>query len=159
MTVHISLKRDDWVFHARPWFRPFVSWKTYPNVGAFRFWYLEQFRNIFHLYSSVRRYCIRCLSCAAGSVILAAVICDADEPCSMKTAQKPESSFTMSPRSTTRPLHFWCFLSFRILQMTVVQQRCEMYFYILVPCHCRLVSDFRHIPLLLSVRAFLSLEA
>ena len=31
------------------------------------------------------------------------------EPCSVNTAYEPESSFTMSPRSTTRPLHFWYF--------------------------------------------------
>ena len=37
----------------------------------------------------------------------AAVICDADDPCSVNTAYDPESSFTMSPRSTTLPLYFW----------------------------------------------------
>ena len=36
-----------------------------------------------------------------------AVICDADDPCSVNTAYHPESSFTMSPRSTTLPLYFW----------------------------------------------------
>ena len=35
----------------------------------------------------------------------AAVICDAD-PCSVNTAKDPELSFTISPRSTTRPLYF-----------------------------------------------------
>ena len=35
-------------------------------------------------------------------ITFAAVICDADEPCSVKTARAPESSFTMSPR----PLYF-----------------------------------------------------
>ena len=39
-------------------------------------------------------------------MILAAVICEADDPCSVNTAYDPESSFTMSPRSTTRPLYF-----------------------------------------------------
>ena len=43
------------------------------------------------------------------SVTFAAVICDADEPCSVKTACAPESSFTMSPRSATRPGYFWYF--------------------------------------------------
>ena len=37
----------------------------------------------------------------------AAVICDADDPCSVKTACDPESSLTMSPRSTSLPLYFW----------------------------------------------------
>ena len=41
----------------------------------------------------------------------AAFICDADDPCSVNNAQDPESSFTASPRSTTRPLYFWCFAS------------------------------------------------
>ena len=34
------------------------------------------------------------------SITFAAVICDADDPCSVNTAEDPESSFTMSPRST-----------------------------------------------------------
>ena len=35
------------------------------------------------------------------------VICEADDPCSVNTAYAAcESSFTMSPRSTTRSLHF-----------------------------------------------------
>ena len=40
-------------------------------------------------------------------MILAAVICDADDPCSVNTAYDPESSFTVLSRSTTRPLYFW----------------------------------------------------
>ena len=44
---------------------------------------------------------------AMTSITFAAVICDADEPCSVNTAYAPESSFTMSPRCTTRPLYFW----------------------------------------------------
>ena len=36
-------------------------------------------------------------------ITFAAVICDADEPYSVNTACAPASSFTMSPRSTTRP--------------------------------------------------------
>ena len=44
-------------------------------------------------------------------ITFAAVICDAEGPCSVDTAQEPESSFTISPQSTTRPLYFWCFLS------------------------------------------------
>ena len=48
-------------------------------------------------------------SLAMTSVTFAAVICDADEPCSVKTACAPESSFTMSPRSATRPWYFWYF--------------------------------------------------
>ena len=40
------------------------------------------------------------------SMTFAAVICDADDPCSVNTAYDPESSFTVSPRSTTLPLYF-----------------------------------------------------
>ena len=40
------------------------------------------------------------------SMIFAAVIWDADDPCSVHTAYDPQSSFTMSPRSTTLPLYF-----------------------------------------------------
>ena len=40
------------------------------------------------------------------SMTFAAVIWDADEPCSINTAYEPESSFTKSPRSTTLPLYF-----------------------------------------------------
>ena len=40
------------------------------------------------------------------SIPFAAVICDADDPCSVNTTCDPESSFAMSPRSTTRPLYF-----------------------------------------------------
>ena len=43
---------------------------------------------------------------AITSMIFAAVIWDASEPCSSETVKAPESSFTMSPRSTTLPLYF-----------------------------------------------------
>ena len=38
------------------------------------------------------------------SMIFAAVIWEAEDPCSVNTAQDPELSFTRSPRRTTRPL-------------------------------------------------------
>ena len=44
---------------------------------------------------------------AITSITFAAVICDADGPCLVNAAYEPESSFTMSPRSTTRPFYFW----------------------------------------------------
>ena len=43
---------------------------------------------------------------AITSITFAAATWDADERCSVKTAWAPESSFTMSPRNTTLPLHF-----------------------------------------------------
>ena len=48
-------------------------------------------------------------SLAMISITFVAVIRDADEPCSVKTACAPESSFTMSPRSATLPWYFWYF--------------------------------------------------
>ena len=45
------------------------------------------------------------------SMTFAAVTCDVDDHCSINTAYDLESSFTMSPRNRTRPLHFWCFVS------------------------------------------------
>ena len=46
------------------------------------------------------------------SMTFSAVICDVDESCSVNTATDPDSSFTISPRSTTRPfVFFWCFAS------------------------------------------------
>ena len=67
-------------------------------------------------YLGISRYCISCLSCAPwqyGYDIhnFCCCLCDADDPCSVNTAYEPESSFKMSPRSTTRPLYFWCFAS------------------------------------------------
>ena len=50
-------------------------------------------------------------SLGVRSVTFAAVVCDADDPCSVNIAEDPESSFTMSPQSTPRPLYFWCFAS------------------------------------------------
>ena len=41
------------------------------------------------------------------SMTFAAVIWDADDLCSVNTTYAPESSFTMSPRSTTQPLVFF----------------------------------------------------
>ena len=53
----------------------------------------------------------------------AAVICDATEPCSVNTAYEPESSFTMSPRSTTLPLVLLILrFQLRILEMTEIHQ-------------------------------------
>ena len=66
---------------------------------------------IFHFDPGVSGYCICCLSAHPGSLQImsmtfAAVICDTDDPCALNTAYDPESSFTISPRSTTRPLYF-----------------------------------------------------
>ena len=64
MTIHLSLKTNDWVFNTGPWFRPFVSWWTNPNVWTLRFGNFQQFVSIFHFYLGISRYCVFCLSCA-----------------------------------------------------------------------------------------------
>ena len=64
MTVQISLKRNDGVFHTGPWFWPFVSWQTNPNVWTFRIWNFQQFGCILHCYLGICRHCVCCLSVA-----------------------------------------------------------------------------------------------
>ena len=80
----------------------------------------------------------------------AADICDADDPCSVSAAYEPESSFTISPRSTTRPFVFLVLcLQFGILQMTDVHEWGKMNFCALRPSfidHLFLTSDFRQVP-------------
>ena len=45
-------------------------------------------------------------SLASNAQNFRGAVCDADEPCSVDTAKEPESSFTTSPRSTTRPFFY-----------------------------------------------------
>ena len=67
------------------------------------------------------------------SMTFAAVICDADDPCSVNTAYGPESSFTKSPPSTTLPLNFLkLWLQLRIHEMTKIHQWREMNFSALI---------------------------
>ena len=91
-----------------PWFLPFVSWWTnhsdfgnFNNVGAsFIFtWVLAD--------TAIRCFSAHPNSLEIMSMTFAAVICDADDPCSVNTSYDPGSSFTMSPRSATLPLYFW----------------------------------------------------
>ena len=55
-------------------------------------------------------------SLAMTSLTFAAVICEVDDPCSVNTACAPESSFTTSPRSTTRHLYFLFWFQLQILE-------------------------------------------
>ena len=84
LTVHMSFKMYHGLFKISPWFWAFVSWKKYPNIWAFRFRSFEQSGSIFHL------------ACQLGR----------RRALLLNTAYAPESSFTMSPRSTTLPLYF-----------------------------------------------------
>ena len=84
------------------------------------------------------------------SMTFAAVICDADDPCSAKTAYDPESSFTLSPRSTTLPLYFWCWGSnSEFLRWQRSINDAKVSFSALIPCfidHLFLVSEFCQLP-------------
>ena len=62
------------------------------------FW--PEYKRILHLLLDLR------ISLEIMSITFAALIWDADDPCSLNTAYAPESSFTMSPRSTTLPCIF-----------------------------------------------------
>ena len=84
------------------------------------------------------------------SVIFAAVICDADDPCSVNTAYEPESSF-YNVTSEYEPAFALLILGFqlRILEMTEVHYRCKVYDSALIPCFLDrflFVSDFRQLP-------------
>ena len=88
-------------------------------------------------------------SLAMASIGFAAVICDADEPCSVKTAWAPETSFTLSPRSTTRPLHFWNVGSnSAFFEMTDVHQCGKLGFRVVSLCFQKnLLSAFNFVQL------------
>ena len=105
-----------------------LLWKTYPCIKTFRLWNFNQFWSILQFYIGLLLL-LRQLLVHRNLVIwrwhpllLAAVICDADEPCSVNTAQAPVSSFTISLRSTTRPFYFWkcgCISAFFGWQMSI----------------------------------------
>ena len=93
------------------------------------------------------------------SMIFAAVICDADDPCSAKTAYDPESSFTMSRRSTTLPFYFWKFGSnseflrwhrsindakWTFLTWFLASSITSFLFLTFVSCHAGILSSFSH---------------
>ena len=44
---------------------------------------------------------------ATTSITLGAAMCDAEDPCSVNTRNEPESSVTIAPWRTRRPLSFW----------------------------------------------------
>ena len=66
---------------------------------------------------------------------LAAVTCDAEDPCSVNTAYELESSYAASPRCTTRPLCVWNFFSnSEFGGDTQVHERCNMHCLAFSPC-------------------------
>ena len=64
MTIKISLKRNDWVFHTGPWFWPFVSCRRIQMSGHSDLGIFNNFVSIFHFHLSISRYCVCCLSIA-----------------------------------------------------------------------------------------------
>ena len=92
-------------------------------------------------------------------ITFAAVICDADGPCLVNAAYEPESTFTMPPRSTTRPLYFgnigsnseflrW-HMSFSVAKWTLLPSFCatlmtSLLLFTLVICHAGIFSSFSH---------------
>ena len=62
ITTQIPVKVNNWVFHTGPWFRPFVSCKSYPYVWTFGQWNFEQSWSILQFHLGVCRYCNSCLS-------------------------------------------------------------------------------------------------
>ena len=51
------------------------------------------------------------LGLTCWTINFAVIIYEADDPCSVNTAYAPESSFSVSPRSTPRPWYLWYFAS------------------------------------------------
>ena len=90
MTVQIPFKKNNWVLHTGPLFGKRTSghpdFGTLNNVGA--------------------SYNLTWVSADIASAARASHLGSLD-PCSVNTAYDPESSFTMSPRSTTLPSCFW----------------------------------------------------
>ena len=143
MTVQISLRKNDWIIHAGPWFGPFVSWVDvfkYLDILTLEF----SITRVHHLFwpgcklmlrplvvlSIPGSFDIMSITFASGQLdtdisawsydmegqlqeyvwiqnLCRSKNCEADDPCSINTASEPESSLTVSPRSTPRPLYFW----------------------------------------------------
>ena len=93
------------------------------------------------------------------SMTFAAVIWGADDPCSVNTAYEPESSFTVSPRSTTLPLYFWYWGSsseflrwqrsindgkWTFLHLFFASSITSYLFLTFVSCHAKIFSSFSH---------------
>ena len=107
-------------------------------------------------------------SLAMTFISFAAVIRNADEPCSVNTASDPEPYLTMSPRSTSLPLYFWYFgfdsaflrwqMSINLAKWTFFLSLCasrmtSFILFTLDNCHAGSFSSFSHS---LSTAAFAS---
>ena len=102
LSVQISFKVNHWIFNIFPWILGHLcrgrriltsghsDFGRFNNLGA---------SSILECKLTLRRLLVpaQSRSMAMTSITCASVIWDADEPCSVNTAQEPESSFTMSP--------------------------------------------------------------
>ena len=87
--VRTSFESYHRIFNDCQWFRPFVSWKTYPYDWTLRLWNFEQWWCILNWVSAdtASAACpAQSSSLALTSITFSAVILDADDPCSVKTA-------------------------------------------------------------------------
>ena len=159
MTVQIPFEKNNWIFHTGPWFLPFCALvDVSKNLDILT---LEFSITLMHLPFwtwVISGYCISCLSWTSFkpwkmSITFAAVIWDANHPCSVNTCVRTRILFYKSPRSTTLPLYFWYWGSssefFLRWQRSINDAKwtCPS----LVPCfmdHFFLVSDFRQLPCL-----------
>ena len=159
MTIQISFKRNDWIFHTGPLILAICA-----SVDVSK--YLGILTGNFNdVCASSILTCVKADTASAAcpehpgsldivSMTFAAVIWDADDPCSVNTAYEPESSFTMSPRNTTPYLYIfdmevflrwqrcindakWPFLPF-FLASTIT----SILFLTFVSCHARIFFSF-----------------
>ena len=114
MTVQISFKMNDWVFHTGPMIWAICALadvSVYLDILILRFFKKKMNDGASSILTWVSAdtasaACPAHPGSFATTSFFAAVICDADDLCSVNTAYDPASSFTMSPRSTTLPLYF-----------------------------------------------------
>ena len=135
-----------WIFNVWPRFGPFVSWRTYPFFWTLCLWNSEQPGSVLQFYLSVCWYDVSCLSI---TVLLSCNDIHDFCCCHLKrrwTLFRKDCIgsrvvfYTMSPRSTTRPLYFWNLGSnSAIFEMTDVHP-CSKVDFLLSLCASRITS-------------------
>ena len=155
MTVQIPFKRNDWIIHTEPWFRPFVFWLTYPNIWTSWLWDLQWRWCIFHFGMRMSGCCVCCLtwtSWKSGYNVLDSSGCHLGRWRSMFSEYCVRTRIIFyNVTSEYDPAFILWLLRFklRILKMTNIHQWRKMNFSPLIPClidHFLLVSDFRQLP-------------
>ena len=98
--IHFVQEKSTVTSLSGPRFGPLVSWKTYLYMWTLRLWNLDLFWSVFHFLFDCKLILRRLL--VVHILVISqlhplrfrAVICEADDPCSVKTAHAPESYFT-----------------------------------------------------------------